>query len=94
MQQQCQHQHDAHVPHGPLQGSPDPTPKQATRAARCGRYCDHHFFFDSFFFRFRFRFLFLSSGGWGKIKLKLITLPRIFLHVMCQYKSIVFAIQR
>ena len=29
-------------------------------------------------------FLFSSSGGWGKIKLKLTTLPRIFIHHACR----------
>ena len=37
---------------------------------------------------------FLSSGGWGKIKLKLTTLPRIFIRVVCRFNSIAFAIQR
>ena len=41
-----------------------------------------------------FYVLFLSSGGWAKIKLKLTTLPRIFIHVVCRFNSIAFAIQR
>ena len=28
-------------------------------------------------------FFFLSSGRWGKTKIKLTTLPRIFMHVVC-----------
>ena len=31
---------------------------------------------------------FLFSGGWGKIKLKLTTLPRIVIHVVCRFNSI------
>ena len=31
--------------------------------------------------------------GWEKIKLKLTTLPRIFMHVLCQFDSIAFAIK-
>ena len=30
---------------------------------------------------FFFMYTSISSGGWGKIKLKLATLPRIFMHV-------------
>ena len=33
-------------------------------------------------------FFFLSSGGWGKIKLKLTTLPRIFIRVVCRFNSV------
>ena len=39
-------------------------------------------------------FFFLSSGGCGKIKLKLTTFPRLNVQVVCQFTSIVFAIQR
>ena len=39
-------------------------------------------------------FFFLSAGGWGKIKPKLTTLPRIFIHVVCRFNSIAIAIQR
>ena len=36
-----------------------------------------------------------SSGGWGrKIKLKLNTLPRIFIRVVCRFNSVAFATQR
>ena len=35
-----------------------------------------------------------SSGGWAKIQLKLSILPRISIHVRCQFNSIVFATQR
>ena len=35
-----------------------------------------------------------SSGGWGKIKLELTTLPRFFIHLVYQFNSIIFAIQR
>ena len=35
-----------------------------------------------------FFFLFLSSGGWGKLKLKLTTLPRIFIRVVCRFNSV------
>ena len=31
-----------------------------------------------------------SSGGWGTIKLKLTTLPRNFIHVMCRFNSFFF----
>ena len=41
-----------------------------------------------------FFFFFSFSGGWGKIKLKLTTLPRIFIHVVCRFSSIAFATQR
>ena len=37
------------------------------------------------FLFFLFCFVFLSSGGWGKIKLKLTTLPRIFIRVVCRF---------
>ena len=33
-------------------------------------------------------FFFLSSGGWGKIKLKLTTLPRIFIRVVYRFNSV------
>ena len=36
----------------------------------------------------------LSSGGWGKIKLKLTTLPRIFIRVVCRFNSVASATQR
>ena len=39
-------------------------------------------------------FLFLSFGGWGKMKLKLTTLPRIFIRVVCRFNSDAFAAQR
>ena len=42
---------------------------------------------------FFLRFLSLSSGQWGKIKLKLTTLTRIFIHVVCRFNSIAFATQ-
>ena len=38
--------------------------------------------------------IFLSSGRWKKIKLKLITLPGIFIRVVYQFNSNTFAIQR
>ena len=41
-----------------------------------------------------FFFFFSSSGGWGKIKLKLTTLPRVFIRVVCRYNSVAFATQR
>ena len=41
-----------------------------------------------------FLFFFFSSGGWGKIKLQLTTLPRIFIRVVCRFKSAAFAAQR
>ena len=41
-----------------------------------------------------FFFFSLSSGGWGKIKLKLTTLPRIFIRVVCRFNSVAFAAQR
>ena len=34
-----------------------------------------------------FSSFFLSSGGWGKIKLKLTTLLRIFIRVVCRFNS-------
>ena len=37
---------------------------------------------------FSFSFSFISSGGWGKIKLKLTTLPRIFIRVVCRFNSV------
>ena len=37
---------------------------------------------------------FSSSGGWGNIKLKLTTLPRIFIRVVCRFNSVAFATQR
>ena len=37
---------------------------------------------------------FSSSGGWGKIKLKLTTLPRIFIRVVCRFNSVASATQR
>ena len=40
-------------------------------------------FFHSFF-------VFLSSGGWGKKRLKLTTLPRIFIRVACRFNSTLF----
>ena len=40
-----------------------------------------------------FFLIILFSGGWGKLKLKLTTLPRIFIHVMCRFNSIAFAIK-
>ena len=36
-----------------------------------------------------FFLFFSSSGGWGKIKLQLTTIPRIFIHVVCRFNSIV-----
>ena len=37
----------------------------------------------------------LSFGGWGdKIKLKLTPLPRIFMHAVRQFSSMVFVFQR
>ena len=39
-------------------------------------------------------FCFSSSGGWGKLKLKLTTLPRIFIRVVCGFNSVAFATQR
>ena len=47
-----------------------------------------------FFYRFFFVIFFKSSGGWGKIKLKLTTLPRISINVVCRFNPIAFAIQR
>ena len=43
-----------------------------------------------------FSILFLSSGGWEKkkIKLRLTTLPRIFIRVVCRFNSVAFATQR
>ena len=45
-----------------------------------------------FFFSYSFLVRYVSSGGWGKIKLT--TLPRLFIHVVCRFNSIAFAIQR
>ena len=43
----------------------------------------------------RILFVYFSSyGGWGKMKVKLTTLPRGFIHVVCRFHSIAFAIQR
>ena len=39
-------------------------------------------------FRVDFFFFFSSSGGRGKIKLKLTTLPRIFIRVVCRFNSV------
>ena len=39
-----------------------------------------------------FFFFFQSSGGWGKIKLKLTTLPRIFIRVVCRFNSVALAV--
>ena len=39
-------------------------------------------------------FFFFLSGGWDKIKVKLTTLPRTFIHIVCQFNSFAFAIQR
>ena len=41
-----------------------------------------------------FFFFFVSPGGWEKIKLKLTTLARNFICVVCRFNSIAFAIQR
>ena len=41
----------------------------------------------------RYFYFFLSSGGWGKIKLKLTTLSRIFVRVVCRFISVAFAAQ-
>ena len=46
------------------------------------------------FFYFFFHCFFSSSGGWEKIKLKLTTLPRIFIRVVCRFISVAFATQR
>ena len=35
-------------------------------------------------------FFFLPSSGWGKIKLKLTTLPRIFIRVVCRFNSVAY----
>ena len=43
-----------------------------------------------FLFRHTFFFFFSSSGGWGKIKLKLTTLPRIFIRVVCRFNSVTY----
>ena len=36
-------------------------------------------------------FFFKSSDEWGKIKLEIATLPFIFIHVVCRFNSISFA---
>ena len=45
-------------------------------------------------FIYRLYIDYISSGGWGKVKLKLTTLPRISIRVVCRFNSIAFATQR
>ena len=39
----------------------------------------------SILFHFCYYYYYLSSGGWGKITVKLTTLQRIFIHVVCRF---------